>query len=95
VLVGVDISVAPQFVAQALKARARCARGFVRSLGWDDLRERGSPLRPLMLSAPANSGVSTALSADASLVEFANGRERGGVVVAQVMQRRSRADAAR
>ena len=48
-----------------------------------------------LLTSGANSGVSTELSVDASLVEFRELVESAGaVVVAQVLQRRSRADAA-
>jgi GTPase len=58
----------------------------------EDREDQGSPL---LLAAGAHSGISTELSADASLVEFRELVESAGaLVVAQVLQRRSRADAA-
>jgi len=97
VLVGVDISSRTAVRrAGAEGARAAALAASSEASDWDDPAENADlHSDPLMLSAPANSGVSTALSADASLVEFRELVESaGGVVVAQVMQRRSRADAA-
>lgn len=88
-LVGVEIS------SRALSRRpgAEGARAAALAADVDDeLEGEDSPLR---LSAPRNSGISTALSVDASLVEFRELVESaGGSVVAQILQRRSRADAA-
>ena len=91
VLVGVDISgrsAVRRPGAEGARAAALAASSMDNSV-WE------SDSEPLLLPSPANSGVSTALSADASLVEFRELVESaGGLVVAQVMQRRSRPDPA-
>jgi len=89
VLVGVDISgrVAVRHPgAQAARLASEASQGS----GLDG-EESGRPV----LTAGESAGASTALSADASLVEFRELVESAGaLVVAQGMQRRSRPDAA-
>ena len=91
-LVGVDISSrSPDRRPGAESARA--AALAVSSGGEEAIPE--SPSAPPLLTAGTLSGIPTELSADASLVEF---RElvvsAGAQVIAQVLQRRSRPDAA-
>jgi GTP-binding protein HflX len=86
VLVGVDISSRSVVRHPGAEAARSAALASASSDGNDDL--------PL-LTVGEHSGGSTALSADASLVEFRELVESAGAsVVAQVMQRRSRPDAA-
>jgi GTPase len=94
VLVGVDIS-SRGTVRRPGAEGARAAA--LASVGVDSEEEsgQGSFAQPPLLTAGRLSGISTELSADASLVEFRELVESaGGVVIAQVMQRRGRPDAA-
>lgn len=92
VLVGVDIS-SRSAVRRPGAEEARAAALAAHS---EDEFEAPGPMRRTPLLAPGGLyGTSTELSADASLVEFRELVESAGAqVVAQVLQRRSRADAA-
>ncbi len=91
VLVGVDLSSRVSFRRPGAEG-ARAAALAATSDGNDF--EEDTTQTPL-LTGGVNSGTSTELSVDASLVEFRELIESAGaVVVAQVLQRRSRADAA-
>ncbi len=90
VLVGVDISSR----AGTRRPGAEGARSAALARSADDALDELAEPRPL-LTAGGLSGIPTELSADASLVEFRELVESAGAqVVAQVLQRRSRADAA-
>ena len=91
VLVGVDIS--SRTGIRRPGAEGARAAALASSSHSEDTESTDSD--PLLLTASTSYGFSTSLSADASLVEFRELVESAGAaVVAQVLQRRSRADAA-
>jgi len=94
VLVGVEISsLSSRAGVRRPGAEGARSAALARNSAVEDDHELVSPL-PL-LTAGGLAGISTELSVDASLVEFRELIESAGaMVVAQVLQRRSRADAA-
>jgi GTPase len=93
VLVGVDISSRSRAGARRPGAEGARAAALAANSGEDAGDELAN--EPLRLTEPANFGVSTELSVDASLVEFRELVESaGGLVVAQILQRRGKADPA-
>lgn len=92
ILVGVDFSTR-RIVRRAGAEGARAA-ALAASSAEEDSADENRGQQPL-LTAGVSRGISTALSADASLVEFRELVESAGATVAaQMLQRRSRADAA-
>jgi GTP-binding protein HflX len=93
VLVGVDIS--SRTAMRRPGAEGARAAALASSSQSEDRDAEDFGADSLLLPPPSSYGLSTSLSADASLVEFRELVESaGGAVVAQVLQRRSRADAA-